>query len=287
LAFAGKSNNNGVFMLSNRIPYTEEMLSTLFRRPLNTVRLALQTFEQFGMIEYMNGVLTLPNWEKHQNIDGMDKIREQNRNRKRLQRERQRQALPPADCHVTVTGSHATDKEKDKDKEQEKEYLPTEEEETHVREAVSVSEIVNLYHTICVSFPKVQSISDKRRKAINARLKAYTAEQFSEMFKKAENSSFLKGANDRNWTATFDWLIADSNFAKVLDGNYDDKEPKSAAEKPKKTRFAPNPTRDTSESFDISAAIMEAEMKGRTEEEERWIERSMNAIDEALERGKA
>lgn len=123
LAFAGKSNNNGVFMLSNRIPYTEEMLSTLFRRPLNTVRLALQTFEQFGMIEYMNGVLTLPNWEKHQNIDGMDKIREQNRNRKRLQRERQRQALPPADCHVTVTGSHATDKEKEKDKEQDKEYI--------------------------------------------------------------------------------------------------------------------------------------------------------------------
>ncbi len=188
---------------------------------------------------------------------------------------------------VAIGSNCREDKEKDKDKEQEKEYLPTEEEETHVREAVSVSEIVNLYHTICVSFPKVQSISDKRRKAINARLKAYTAEQFSEMFKKAESSSFLKGANDRNWTATFDWLIADSNFAKVLDGNYDDKEPKSVAEKPKKTRYAPNPTRYTSESFDISAAIMEAEMRGKSDEEKEWLERSMNVIDAALERGKA
>ena len=39
----------------------------------------------------------------------------------------------------------------------------------------------------------------------------------------AEASSFLKGQNNRNWTATFHWLIADANMAKVLDGNYKDK----------------------------------------------------------------
>lgn len=44
----------------------------------------------------------------------------------------------------------------------------------------------------------------------------------------AEASSFLKGQNNRNWTATFDWLIADANMAKVLDGNYKDK-PQSSA----------------------------------------------------------
>ena len=43
------------------------------------------------------------------------------------------------------------------------------------------------------------------------------------LFENAENSSFLKGSNDRNWTATFDWLIKDSNMAKVLEGNYADK----------------------------------------------------------------
>jgi hypothetical protein len=43
----------------------------------------------------------------------------------------------------------------------------------------------------------------------------------------------LKGGNDRNWSATFDWLIKDANMAKVLDGNYDN----NSNQKQKKTRF--------------------------------------------------
>jgi hypothetical protein len=39
----------------------------------------------------------------------------------------------------------------------------------------------------------------------------------------AEASSFLKGQNNRNWFASFDWLIKDANMVKVLDGNYTDK----------------------------------------------------------------
>lgn len=81
--------------------------------------------------------------------------------------------------------------------------------------------IADLYNSICVSLPKVTAMSDNRQKAIAARLKSYTVDQFQEVFKKAENSAFLKGSNKRNWTANFDWLIKDANFAKVLDGNYD------------------------------------------------------------------
>ena len=51
----------------------------------------------------------------------------------------------------------------------------------------------------------------------------YTLEHFQTVFTKAEASSFLKGQNDRNWNANFDWLIKDANMAKVLDGNYDEK----------------------------------------------------------------
>lgn len=83
--------------------------------------------------------------------------------------------------------------------------------------------VVALYHTLCPSFPEVKAISEARKKAIKARLNSYSYEDFKTMFQKAEASSFLKGANDRNWTATFDWLMKDSNFAKVLDGNYDDR----------------------------------------------------------------
>ena len=81
--------------------------------------------------------------------------------------------------------------------------------------------IADLYNSICISLPKVTAMSDNRQKAIAARLKHYTVDQFREMFTKAENSAFLKGSNNRNWTANFDWLIKDANFAKVLDGNYD------------------------------------------------------------------
>ena len=109
LCMAGKENNYGVFLMRNRMPYTEEMLATIFRRPLNTVRLALSTFEAFGMIDIEDDVVVIPNWEKHQNIDGMEKIREQNRIRKQKQREKQKQALLSV-SHVTSRDSHATDK---------------------------------------------------------------------------------------------------------------------------------------------------------------------------------
>lgn len=85
-------------------------------------------------------------------------------------------------------------------------------------------EVAELYNEICTSFPRLRSLSEARRKAIKARLaNGYTVDSFRELFRKAEASSFLKGRNDRNWQATFDWLVKDSNMAKVIDGNYDDK----------------------------------------------------------------
>ena len=83
--------------------------------------------------------------------------------------------------------------------------------------------IADMYNETCVSFPRLKSLSESRKKAIKARLKTYSEEDFKTLFEKAEASSFLKGKNGRDWSATFDWLIKESNMAKVLDGNYDDK----------------------------------------------------------------
>jgi predicted phage replisome organizer len=55
LCLAGKNNNSGVFILNDKIAYTDEMLATVFRRDINTVRLALKTFENYGMIEIVSG----------------------------------------------------------------------------------------------------------------------------------------------------------------------------------------------------------------------------------------
>ena len=84
-------------------------------------------------------------------------------------------------------------------------------------------QVAALFNQICVSYPSVQSLSEARKKAIKARLKSYSLDDFKTLFEKAEASDFLKGGNGRNWSANFDWLIRDSNMAKVLDGNYDNK----------------------------------------------------------------
>lgn len=118
LALAGKHNRNGLLMMSDKVHYTDEMLATIFQRPLNSVRMALGIFEQFGMIEIIDGVITLPNWEKHQNIDGMEKIKEQTRNRVARHREKQKNLALGGNvtCNVTVTPSNALEEEKDKNK---------------------------------------------------------------------------------------------------------------------------------------------------------------------------
>ena len=89
--------------------------------------------------------------------------------------------------------------------------------------SISCQQIADLYNDTCVSFPRVTTLSDARKKAIKARLNNYSIEDFENLFVKAEASTFLKGGNNRNWSANFDWLIKDSNMAKVLDGNYDNK----------------------------------------------------------------
>ena len=111
--------------------------------------------------------------------------------------------------------SHAT--EEDKDKEEEKDI------DKESKEKVTCEQVVDLYRSICVSYPKVISLSEARKRAIRARLKMYSMDDFRMLFEKAEASSFLKGANNRNWSATFDWLLKESNMVKVLEGNYDNK----------------------------------------------------------------
>lgn len=90
LILAGKQNNNGVFLMNERIPYTDEMLATIFRRDINIVRLALKTFERFGMLELVDNVITIPNWNKHQQLDSYEKKKQQDRERQKARRAEQK-----------------------------------------------------------------------------------------------------------------------------------------------------------------------------------------------------
>jgi predicted phage replisome organizer len=112
LTLAGKTNDNGTIYLTETIPYTEDMLSTICRRPLQIIRLALQTFEKLEMIAIENGIINIVNWEKHQNIERLQQIREQTRTRVARFREKQRLLSEP----VTLRNAEVTQQNKNKNK---------------------------------------------------------------------------------------------------------------------------------------------------------------------------
>ena len=91
------------------------------------------------------------------------------------------------------------------------------------KDRIDYNGIKDAYNRLCPSLPSIRSLSEARKKAIKARLKSYTVEDLEEAFIKAEASDFLKGNNDRNWQADFDWIMKDANLAKILDGKYENK----------------------------------------------------------------
>lgn len=142
LAMAGKTNDRGLVYVIKEIPTTDEMLATIFNRPINTVRLALKTFSDFGMIE-INKHINIVNWEKHQNIDGLDKIREQARLRQAKYRENQKKLLEDK-SNVTVTSSNSLDIEEDLD--EEKDVDREKELDTNNKKEILFEEWWNVYN---------------------------------------------------------------------------------------------------------------------------------------------
>ena len=119
LCLAGKQNRDGFLLLNDKIAYTDEMLATIFRRPLNLVRLALGTFEQFEMIEIVNGAVFVSNWEKYQNTDRLAEIREYNRLAQQKSRAKKKLLADVNDKSMTSQRCQDTEEEEEKDKEKE------------------------------------------------------------------------------------------------------------------------------------------------------------------------
>ena len=303
LCLAGKQNNSGVFLMNNKIPYTEEMLAAIFRRPLSTIKMALNTFQDFGMIEIVDGVITIPNWEKHQSLDQLELAREKTRQRVAKHRARQKEMLlgvgaseeicvycgekgttidhviPKVNggldikenvvpccmqCNqqkndydlerflndklimnekvdierilnnevlknyvsfdystnrfvmlpVTLRNAEVTPTELDKNKNKNK----------NKKEDIPYEQIKDLYHSICVSLPKIIKLNDNRKKVIKQRWNEYGDIQiFETLFTKTEESSFLIGNNSNNWQANFDWILNGNHMVKILEGNYDNR----------------------------------------------------------------
>lgn len=145
--------------------------------------------------------------DKEKYVKRCEKNRENGRKGGLVKASNSKQSLPNGKQGL----ANLADKDKDKDRDKERDSN------------INYQQIADMYNEICISFPRLTKLSDSRKKAVRARLNQYAIEDFKRLFTMAEESSFLKGQNNRNWSANFDWLIKDSNMAKVLDGNYTDK----------------------------------------------------------------
>ena len=233
LCLSGTTNDNGMVYLTKDIPYTDQMLAAQFNRPLTLVKMALNTFERFGMIDVIDDVLHVSNWEKYQNVDRLKELKEYNRLAQQKSRKKRKQIQSVNDMSLTCQRCQDTDidieADKDKDIDIDIDLEVEGEGETDISpqaeaENCPFAKIRYLYHKICISYPKLRSIDGNRKKAIAARWRTYkNLDIFEELFQIAENSSFLKGNNDRNWSADFDWMMKPTNFSKILEHKYDDK----------------------------------------------------------------
>lgn len=222
LCLAGKQNNSGVLMMNERVAYTEEMLATVFRRPLQTVRLALETFEQFGMVEIINGAITIPNWGKHQNLEDIERVREKTRERVSRFRERQKMLISGnVTDTLQVTQCNAIDKDIDIELEIDREL--EKDSKTISYEMVcstDVQRVVDAWNGLGLGQVRKIVPGTQREQLLKKRIRDYGVDEVLHAIENIRNSSFLNGNNSKGWIITFDWFIKPNNFPKVLDGNY-------------------------------------------------------------------
>lgn len=204
IALAGKCNAKGLVLIEDEFPYSDEMLATIFNKPLATVRLALGTFEKFRMIERTEKGIYISNFEKHQNTEGMEKIREQARIRKQREREKKRAlleagntpALPdnssenpetlPENVTDNVTShvtSRVTEREVTKQNKNKNIYnissnediVETSEKTPEVSdrksERLSYDEIMKDFHATCPDLPGIRALNDARKAKIRSLVK--------------------------------------------------------------------------------------------------------------------
>ena len=206
IALAGKCNAKGLVLIEDEFPYSDEMLATIFNKPLATVRLALGTFEKFRMIERTEKGIYISNFEKHQNTEGMEKIREQARIRKQREREKKRALLEAGNTpalpdnssenpetlpenvtdnvtsHVTsrMTEREVTKQNKNKNKNiynisSNEDIVETSEKTSEVpdrkSDRLSYDEIMKDFHATCPDLPGIRALNDARKTKIRSLVK--------------------------------------------------------------------------------------------------------------------
>ncbi|MBD8521833.1 phage replisome organizer N-terminal domain-containing protein [Lysinibacillus fusiformis] len=231
LAAAGKANCNGYIMLTENIAMNIEEMATIFNRPLNTVRLAIDTFRRYGMIEMDEGdAIRIKNWDVHQNIEGMDRVKQLNAERNRKYRERKKQQALEAPkepentkndvsvtSRMTLSDDTETDLDLDKDLDIDKDKQQT------VGQSNDVQKLNNFFTKRLNRFP-----SEQLREDINFYLETYNdADLIIEAFNRSLADGRVKAKEKyalgtlRNWKheGTLSYELLMKKEAQQLAGN--------------------------------------------------------------------
>nr|DAG80879.1 MAG TPA: replisome organizer [Caudoviricetes sp.] len=208
LTMAGRCNSNGIIFLTENIPYTNKMLADELDFDESVIELALTILEKFGMITRDGSELSIPGWEEHQNIDGLEKIREQTRKRVSEHRKRQKELL-------------------------EEEILPkltdqdTEEKPVTAKDSVKpgdVQKVIDEWNKLQkLGIQPVIRMTPKRSQLLKARIREYGMEKIMEAIEKVKKSDFLTGRK-KDFIITFEFFINPNKFIKILEGFYDNRD---------------------------------------------------------------
>ena len=210
------------------IPYDVKKLGEITKTDIDTVTVAMELFKKIGLIQILdNGEIYITQLEQMVGSETKwAKYKKKERELKKLDNVQLLSNINPKNVHTEI------EKEIEKEKDIEKD----------IEIEVSTTKVALIpKHLECIviawnnlNLSTIKSIQNTRLKLLNARIKDYGIDGVLQAINNIKESSFLKGQNNKNWTITFDWLIKPSNFIKVLEGNYTDKEDGSNARNIKK-----------------------------------------------------
>ncbi len=209
-------NSEGKIIYSNILSSCEEEIAIRINEDTEKVHKTLEFLIKTGQAVISdNGDILLTELAE---MEGSESSSAQ-----RVRKSRKNKALQ---CNENVTADIEKEKEKDTDKETDKETENTEKNlhvQTKCKSAgknnIDCEKIIGEFNNICKSLPRATTLNKSRKKKIEA---AYTqlGGDFTEFFRKIENSDFLTGRNGK-WKSCFDWVLKPENLIKILEGNYD------------------------------------------------------------------
>ena len=165
------------------------------------IRVALERFKKLGFLtDNLTGkatksgrVITIENWGVYQGSEDKD--------------DRQ-------DDRQTADRRQTDDRHINKESKEGKDNIP-------------YADILKSFNEVCKSLPKVEMLTETRKKVINARWKdlGCSMDNAKQFFLRVENSDFLAGRvkpkpGQKQFLGSFDWITKQSNFAKIIEGNY-------------------------------------------------------------------